>query len=161
MDVAQIAVLTEDARLFRMLFLLLEEAGHTVNGDAPVLLLTDTQNIPPRLAALPRLVIGEGELVRPFSHAAVLRLVEEALSFAPLPLLTPTEQRLFDTLRAASPRPVSRAELSTVAFGTEEDGGRLNLYICYLRKKIEADGRKRIFACRGKGYYYDADTSLG
>ena len=42
----------------------------------------------------------------------------------------------------------------------EEDGGRLNLYICYLRKKIETDGKKRIFACRGKGYYY-ADTVIG
>ena len=72
----------------------------------------------------------------------------------PTPALTPTERRLFEALREASSAPVSREELFRVAFGTEEDDGRLNLYICYLRKKIEADGKKRIFACRGKGYYY-------
>ena len=151
---ARICIVTEDARLRRMLTLLLEDAGHTVGDTAPALLLTDGEDVPPALAGVRRLLIGQGGLARPFSHAALLSAVAEQLSDAPTPALTPTERRLFEALREASPTPVSREELFRVAFGTEEDDGRLNLYICYLRKKIEADGKKRIFACRGKGYYY-------
>jgi hypothetical protein len=158
--VARICILTEDARLRRMLALLVEEAGHTVSEDSPVLLLTDTDNLPPHLCNVKRLKIGEGALARPFSHEVLLGQLARSLSESPLPVLTPTERRLFDALMAASPAPVDRGTLARLAFGTEEDGGRLNLYICYLRKKIETDGKKRIFACRGKGYYY-ADTAIG
>ena len=157
---ARICILTTDARLRRMLTLLLEEAGHTVSEVAPVLLLTDGEDAPPQLACVKRLRIGEGVLARPFSHEVLLGQIARSLSATPLPALTPTERRLLDALTAASPTPVDRRTLSRLAFGTEEDGGRLNLYICYLRKKIETDGKKRIFACRGKGYYY-ADTVIG
>lgn len=151
---AKICVFTRDVRLRRMLTLLLEDAGHTVGEVMPTLLITDSETPPPALAGIRRLLIGEGGLTRPFSHAALLSAVAERLSDTPAPALTPTESRLLAALREASPAPVSREALSLTAFGTSEDDGRLNLYICYLRKKIEADGRKRIFACRGKGYYY-------
>ena len=153
---AEICVLTADARLYRILTLLVLECGHTVGDATPHLLITDKDTIPERLLPLPRIRIGEGDLPRPFSHAELKNRIRTALSGTALPLFTPTEKRLYDALLAASPAPVDRRTLSLLVFGTEEDGGRLNLYIHYLRKKIETDGKKRIFAAHGKGYYYDA-----
>ncbi len=152
---AQICICTNDRRLQRMLSLLCAECGHTVGDTLPSLLITD-EEIPTRFASLPLLRIGKDGLARPFSHEAFKARLDALLSLDGTPILTPTERRLYDALREASPAPLDRATLSMAAFGTEEDDGRLNLYIHYLRKKIEADGKKRIFACRGKGYFYDA-----
>ena len=149
---ARILLLTDDRRLYRLLFLLLSEAGHEISGDAPTLVITDKKELPRRLSTLPSLKIGDGGIARPFSHTALLERVEELLSSPTSPLLSPTEERLYRILCDASPAFVSRDELSLSVFGEKEDGGRLNLYIHYLRKKIETDGKKRIFAHRGKGY---------
>ena len=151
---AQILLFTEDERLYRMLSLLCLECGHTIGSGAPSLLITDKTDIPAHLATLPTLLIGEGGLARPFLHEEFKAKVLSLLSEDTPPLLTPTEKRIYDALRAASPAVVSREALSSVAFGDEEEDGRLNLYIHYLRNKIETQGQKRIFAIRGKGYYY-------
>ena len=153
---AEICILTDDTRLHRMLTLLVSEYGHTVGDGAPHLLITDKEELPERLCALPRIRIGKGGLSRPFSHAELRTRIEDALRETAHPLLTPTEKRLYDALLSVSPAPLDRQTLLRIVFGTEEDDGRLNLYIHYLRKKIETDGQKRIFAARGKGYYYDA-----
>lgn len=157
---AEICILTDDERLFRMLTLLCLESGHTVGTDAPVVLITDERAVPARVSALPRLLIGEGELTRPFSHRIFQRKLTEILSEEALPPLTPTERRLYEALRAASPAPVSREALSRLVFGGEGEGAKLTLYIHYLRKKIEKDGVKRIFASHGKGYFYDASHTF-
>lgn len=149
---AQILILTDDKRLFRMISLLITEAGHTPNATAPSLIITDKRELPARLSTLPCLWIGEGGMPRPFSHALFKARVEELLSQPSLPPFSPTEERLFRVLRDASPEFVSRDELVRAVFGEEEDGGRLNLYIHYLRKKIETDGKRKIFVHRGKGY---------
>lgn len=149
---AQILILTDDKRLFRMLSILIAEAGHTFDTAAPSLIITDKKDLPARLSTLPCLRIGEGGMPRPFSHALLKTRVEELLSQPALPPFSPTEERLFRALRDASPEFVSRDELVRAVFGEEEDGGRLNLYIHYLRKKIETDGKRKIFAHRGKGY---------
>lgn len=153
---AEIAILTDDTRLYRILTLLVLDCGHTVGATSPALVLTDMKDVPERLSSLPRLTVGEGGISRPFSHAEMCAHIKRIMAGGDVPLLTPTEQRLYDALLAASPSPVNRDTLSRLVFDTEEDGGRLNLYIHYLRKKIETDGVKRIFATRGKGYYYDA-----
>ena len=153
---AQICILTDDERLYRMLTLLSEESGHTVGTDAPVLLITDKESLPARLASLPRLIIGKDGLPRPFSHRRFRETLEELLSREALPPLTPTEERLYRVLRAASPHPVAREKLCRLVFGDGGDDTKLNLYIHYLRKKLEKDGVKRIFADRGKGYFYNA-----
>lgn len=153
---AEIAILTNDVRLHRMLTLLVHDCGHTVGTAAPLLVLTDRREIPERFSSLPCLTIGEGGIPRPFSHKEMCTRIQRMTEASERPLLTPTEQRLYDVLLAASPHPVARDTLARLVFDTEEDGGRLNLYIHYLRKKIETDGKKRIFATRGKGYYYDA-----
>lgn len=150
---ARILIITDDKRLYRLLSLLVAEEGHTVVGEnAPALVITDKEDLPARLSALPCLKIGEGGLLRPFSHKELKARIGALLLYPTLPLLSPTEERLFRILKDASPDFVSREELSLGAFGDKEDGGRLNLYIYYLRKKIETDGKKRIFAHRGKGY---------
>lgn len=158
---AEICILTDDERLYRMLTLLCEESLHTVGTDAPVLLVTDKAAVPARLASLPRLVIGEGGLARPFSHRRFKECVAALLSEDATPPLTPTERRLYEALRAAAPEPVSREALSRLVFGHEGEDARLTLYIHYLRKKIEKDGVKRIFASHGKGYFYDASHTVG
>ena len=149
---ARILLLTDDTRLYRLIFLLLCEEGHTVVSDTPNLVITDKKELSSRLSALPVMKIGEGGLPRPFSHTAFKSALREHLSHPALPLLSPTEERLYRTLLAASPDFVDRNTLIRAVFGDEEDDGRLNLYIHYLRKKIETDGKKRIFAHRGKGY---------
>lgn len=149
---AKILLLTDDKRLFRLLFLLVSEAGHTPAEDAPSLIITDKPELPKRYRSIPCLLIGEAGVPRPFSHACIKERIEALLSDPALPLFSPTEKKLYQALKDASPDFVSRDALVRAVFGEEEDGGRLNLYIHYLRKKIEADGKKRIFAHRGKGY---------
>ena len=156
---AQILILTDDERLYHLISLLCNECCHEVGSSAPSLLITDQTEIPHHLRALPCLFIGEGGLSRPFLHDDFKELLSSLLSADAPPLLTPTERRIFDALREASPETVSRERLSSLAFGEENEDGRLNLYIHYLRNKIELDGKKRIFAKRGKGYYYVDHTT--
>lgn len=151
---AQALILTEDERLYHLVSLLCSECRIDVGDTAPSLLITDKAEIPPHLRPLPCLKIGEGGLSRPFLHDDFKERLTSLLAEDAPPLLTPTEKRLFDALRSASPATVSREVLSSIAFGDENEDGRLNLYIHYLRNKIELDGKKRIFAKRGKGYYY-------
>lgn len=158
---AEICILTDDERLYRMLTLLCEEAGHTVGTDAPVLLVTDKASVPTRLSALPRILIGENDLPRPFSHRRFKECLAARIAEDATPPLTPTEERLYEVLRAASPNPVSREELSRLVFGSAGEDAKLTLYIHYLRKKLEKDGVKRIFASHGKGYFYDASHTVG
>lgn len=151
---ARILILTDDKRLHRLISLLVSELGHESDdaAPAPALVITDKTALPSRLASLPVLLIGEGGIPRPFSHTALKARILALLGDAPLPPLTPTEERLYRALKEASPSFVSREALVRAVFDTDEDAGKLNLYIHYLRKKIETDGKKRIFACRGKGY---------
>ena len=67
--------------------------------------------------------------------------------------LSPTEYACLATLQAAGGAPVSREALYHAVWG----GGvcreeLVNLYIHYLRRKLESDGRRRIFSLRGQGY---------
>lgn len=149
---AEILILTEDPRLYRMLCLLCEEAGHTVGAAASSLVVTNQKEISSRFSSLPVLLIGETGLSRPFSHIEFKKRIEELLSEESLPVFTPTEEKLYRILKNASPDFVSRDTLMREVFEERTDTGKLNLYIHYLRKKIEMDGKKRIFASRGKGY---------
>ena len=96
-------------------------------------------------------------LLRPFALYAPEALLKEIASDRLLPRLSPTEKRLLSFLREAGEDGVDRETLSRAMFGENAEDGLLNVYICYLRKKLERDGKKRIFAIRGKGYAYRAD----
>lgn len=65
--------------------------------------------------------------------------------------LTPQEYALLSLLYKANGEAVSRPALQSAVFdGKTKDA--LNVYIHYLRKKLEKNGKKRIVALRGKGY---------
>lgn len=106
----------------------------------------------------------EGLLLRPFLldrfHALLKGYTEEGeltslfTSSAPKrPPLTDTEEALLSLLLSAKGQIVSKSELANALFPEAEDGeGSVTVYIHYLRKKLEADGKKRILSHRGRGY---------
>lgn len=67
--------------------------------------------------------------------------------------LTEREAALFALLTAAGGRAVSREELCRTLFPNAEDAGSaLSVYIHYLRKKLERNGKRVIRSHRGGGY---------
>ena len=73
--------------------------------------------------------------------------------------LTDCEFRLFATLLEAKGAILSNEALISAVWGEEERGpSLLPVYIHYLRKKLEGDRRKLIFAHRGGGYSIPSAT---
>ena len=68
--------------------------------------------------------------------------------------LTETEGRLLSLL-LRSKGFVSREALLLGAFGEGADGGLLNVYIHYLREKLERSGTRVIISSRKEGYKID------
>ncbi len=66
-------------------------------------------------------------------------------------MLSDAEYRLLMSLAAAGGAPVPRDELEKRVFPGAQPGV-LNVYIHYLRKKLESDGVRRIFSRRNGGY---------
>ena len=67
--------------------------------------------------------------------------------------LTEREAHIFRLLYEAEGAPVSRAYLTREVFPDAREGeDALNVYIHYLRKKLERNGRRLIRAHRGGGY---------
>ncbi len=107
---------------------------------------------------------------RPFRPArllALLDLAEEPKTSTLLPYpdrpcvlvgeeevaLSAREHALLMALWEANGAFLTREELLTRVWSDEEtDLGVVNVYIHYLRKKIETDGRRYIYAARGRGY---------
>ncbi len=65
--------------------------------------------------------------------------------------LTSREYELFSLLHEANGASVSREEICRKIWGCDETES-LNIYIHYLRKKLESNGMKVIKSHRGKGY---------
>ncbi|MBO5653543.1 MAG: winged helix-turn-helix domain-containing protein [Clostridia bacterium] len=161
----RLCLISADEELRHRFSLLPEEHTFTDVAHAE-LVVWDADSAPRPVTSLPVLCVtrekskaekGDLLLLRPFSlHAPELLLKEIAPSHR-LPHLSPTEQRLLTLLREAGEAGMDRETLSHAVFGEKADRGLLNVYICYLRKKLESDGKKRIFALRGKGYVYRAD----
>ena len=68
--------------------------------------------------------------------------------------LTRLEYALLARLARENGEAVSRQTLFAEVFGGEGDAGIVNVYIHYLRKKLERGGMRRILALRGKGYAF-------
>jgi DNA-binding response OmpR family regulator len=70
--------------------------------------------------------------------------------------LTPMESRLLATLMETPGQVVSRAHLMKTVWDTEflDDTRTLDVHVCWLRRKIEADQShpRRIVTHRGRGY---------
>lgn len=175
----RICILSDERAFAHMLKLELEDLGHTVTVTAEprrlspaALYLIDRD----RFSATPcggrtlfygRQLMGAGVLRRPFSLAALaaavqtppargLQMTENAviLRGERIPL-TAREHALLSCLVQAGGIPVSRRELYAAVWGGEAeqgDDGVVVVYLHYLRKKLERDGKKILYAVRGKGY---------
>lgn len=69
--------------------------------------------------------------------------------------LTEREHALLRAIAAGCGEFVGRDELRARAFGPDADGGILNVYIHYLREKLEQGGEKVILSSRLGGYRID------
>ena len=69
--------------------------------------------------------------------------------------LTESEHKLLSLIAEGEGELVSREELTRGTFGEDADGGILNVYIHYLREKLEGTGEKIILSSRRGGYRID------
>ena len=156
----KIRILTRDERLLRELSLLLPK-DFTLSEDADFVILdADTATL--KDAKRRRVLIitrtpKESErnvLARPFSFSALEEALHRVFDDGDAVFLSSTEEKLLSLLKNAKGMPVSRARLMNEIWGNGDSDNLLNLYIHYLREKLEKDGKRRIFAVRGKGYFY-------
>ncbi len=174
----RIAILSDERDFAHMLKLELEDLGHTVAilTDArrlpPVSLVLVDRDRFPQAAVSGRIlsygwdVSGADTLRRPFRLSALAAAVQEPPSHGlqmqknavlvhgeRIPL-TAREHALLSCLVQAGGKPVSRRDLYAAVWGGEgeADDGIVVVYLHYLRKKIERDGKKLLYAVRGKGY---------
>lgn len=66
--------------------------------------------------------------------------------------LTEVEYSLFRAIYEKGAEGATREELVRTVWGEGADEGVLNVYVHYLRQKLEADGERVILAKRGQGY---------
>ena len=64
--------------------------------------------------------------------------------------LSEREYLVFSRLYENRGATVAREELEA-ALGAE-GGNEADVYVCFLRRKLESDGKRRIFTVRGVGY---------
>ena len=116
------------------------------------------------------ITLGDGaDLPLPFEHSALIRLLRGASVRKPpiipgdrcvylrgkkIPL-TDVEQTLFNVLYKAGGEFVQRKSIVKQVWGSQVDGGVLNVYIHYLRAKLEK-GEKIIISSRKFGYKIDS-----
>lgn len=148
---------TKDERLKRELTLLLPQDHHLSEEAENALIIADADTESTEGADL---IIsyetnakGKARLTRPFTTEEFLSSLAR-LEKQTHERLTPTEEKLFSLLKQAGGAPVSRELLLKEVWGEGGTEGLLNLYIHYLREKLEKDGQRRIFSARGKGYFY-------
>ncbi len=110
-----------------------------------------TVAVPFRLSALPSLIERNEEKKK------TLSLSEDgkwAIFGSKRIRLTEVESRLLSLLITAK-EPISREEIIDRVWDNEADGGVVNVYIHYLREKLEGEGEKVILSSRKLGYYVD------
>ena len=181
----RIGVLTDDSSLYSKLRLLLRgiaevdrlEVGY--NGEIYDLTFTDTDSYEAESRSTVTMSRGsDADITIPFLHEDVLRLVESAEQGSSETLtlledgrhvvlmgekirLTEVEHRLLSELLSAQSVYVSREELLSKVWGEGFDAGVVNVYVHYLRTKLERDGRKIILSSRKEGYGIDEKYRRG
>ena len=164
-----VAVITEDLFLYQKIFLILQPyATLTRRREEAQLCLWDIDSATPPEDKENVIFIGrEGaDLPRPFTHQELISLVSGDTATLTLGdkcaflrgkhiKLTEVEFALLSSLFDAKGEFVSRDELICAVWGPDFDGGVLNVYIHYLREKLECDGEKIIISSRKNGYKID------
>ena len=141
--------------------------GHVVGQSAFTRELYELGN---GTRSLPRIVLmGEGcELPLPFTYGQLLSVIEERKDGSPALMigegcaylrgeriaLTEVEFALFEELYRKGGEFVSKEQLLGKVWGEGTDGGVVNVYVHYLRQKLER-GERIILNSRMNGYKID------
>ena len=172
-----VAVFTGDDFLFTKILLSAPEGVEVIRGEFGVMAsLTlfdlDTANVGKIDGAVTMSrVPGRAALTIPFSIDTLANLLNEerpkrpALSLDPEkrvaylhgePIkLTEVERSLLSLLISSGGEYVSRDEILKSVWSGEGDGGVINVYVHYLREKLEVHGEKIIISSRKCGYKID------
>lgn len=171
----RIAVLTKNPRLYNKIRLLLRHDCETVMLDewdggsySLILLDADTCEVPSVKCKV--MSSNGGDIPLPFSHEELLLAVADCdNSIEPIALLpdersaridgetvklTELEYKLLAIL-LESDGYVPREKLLSRVWGEGFDPGVVNVYVYYLRQKLEKNGRKIILSSRKLGYGID------
>ena len=171
----QVGVITQDFILFNRIRLLLRDVAavlETDGGEATdrfSLLLADLRVCDDLPAGAVTLGDG-GDLPLLFRHEDILALLDgseekpECLSlsersqsayiFGEEIRLTDVEYKLLDAILSADGF-ISKQEILHTVWGDGYDLGVVNVYVHYLRKKLEKNGTKVIISSRNEGYRID------
>lgn len=174
----RIGVLTGDDMLYQKIYLIFRESTDfsVMRGDMGAdTLLVDAEFVKdtnPSAAGSTDVVYmsrgGEAQLTIPFTEEEILSVLSgDSSGGATLALgkrcayihereikLTEVEFSLLSALYSAGGF-VSREELLRSVWGEGADGGVLNVYVHYLREKLEFAGEKIIISSRKLGYKID------
>ena len=173
----RIAVLTKDTALYRKIYLALPdcevvELQRFEDAAGASVILFDARaggEIPGGTVAIVRRCeesAVDARLPYPFSFAELRRAVAGGAIPARLTLgdgrsaildgekirLTEKEHALLAAIISGRGEFVSRDELLSTVFGEDADGGLLNVYVHYLREKLEGGGERIIISSRRGGY---------
>ncbi|MBR5817061.1 MAG: winged helix-turn-helix transcriptional regulator [Clostridia bacterium] len=165
----RVCVITENEMLYRKIKLELAGVCEVYGARAPHDLsdgvLVDADN--PKFCDLPGIKMSKtgGDIPLPFKLGTLCELFksdgEPKLKIGEgfdvfvgnrAVRLTEVEFSLFLALFESAGEYVSRGELVRRVWGEGFDEGVLNVYVHYLRAKLEADGERIITCSRGKGY---------
>ena len=164
-----VGVITDDPYLFQKIKRALSDVAEVSRGDGGVfdMLIVDraASDAPADLVIARG---GECDLKIPFTYADLLRAVEGgeqaalaksdtdrcALLHGKRIKLTELEYSLFSYLFDAR-RFVGKDELLKDVFSGGSNDGIVNVYVHYLREKLEAHGEKVIICSRMQGYRID------
>ena len=171
----RIAVLTEDIYLYQKIYLLLSPAHECervfgARADGYDLCLFDARDggKAPEGAPVIAMSYSDDGLKIPFSEKSLFSAIENLAKTAELSLgngcayfkgtqinLSSLEYSLLSLLIAAGGRFVSREEILKKVWRSEKESGIVNVYVHYLREKLEVRGEKVIISSRGEGYKID------
>ena len=171
----RIAVITEDAFLYQKIYLLLTPAHvcervFGVRADGYDLCLFDARGGGNTPTGAPTVIMskdGDG-LKLPFSASTLLSLIEKTKTVPLLMLgedcayfkgkavhLSELEYSLLSLFVSAGGEFVSREEILEKIWHSEKGAGIINVYVHYLREKLEVHGEKVIISSRSAGYKID------
>ena len=166
-----VRILTRDKYLYQKIFLLLRE-NYTVvtEADAEVTLLdTNTEVATGSSQIITMSRMGEAQLSIPFRAETLLSLLSDNRCDGHYISLNGRVANLsgrfirlteVQCLIDSEGRLVSKEELLSKVWGKGTDGGVVNVYVHYLREKLEVDGEKVILSSRGKGYRINEKFSV-
>ena len=172
----RVSVVTGDVYLSRKIYLILkDEAELSLDGGATgniALIDLDTAgstDVPTEVRRISMSRRSECDLPIPFTPAQLIAAVKGVSErIARLSLtgrtawldgkeirLTEVEATLLSRLIAEGGDFVSRERLLTDVWGDGAEGSVINVYIHYLREKLERQGEKIILSSRSRGYKID------